>query len=194
MRRGSLVNCVAFARRPAWADEGWSIPAEAGEVTREFAEWAPEVQRLVACMERAGAYRWGLFGRPRLPNWHAGCIALLGDAAHPMLPFMGQGAAMAIEDGVVLGRVLAELPIGEALAAYERVRYPRATSTVDRANYQGLRVHGAPESVLERYVPDPNAFAAFDDNFEAAFDYDASTVPLPPRAEVSDAAEAAGQR
>ena len=165
------VNIVMFARHAAWADEGWTIPADSDEIRDAFAGWAPEAHALIDAVCRSGAFKWGLFGRDALRAWGRGRVTLIGDAAHPMLPFLGQGAAMAIEDGVLLARALASTA-GErsALGLYEHARYARTTSTVAKANEQGLRVHGYfADAPVKPPVPR-------DDFYEYA--YDASTVAL----------------
>jgi salicylate hydroxylase len=92
----------------------------------EFDGWEPQVTSLIAAAPDGKVGRWGLFVRPPVAELVAGPVALLGDAAHPMLPFMGQGAAMAVEDGVVLGRCFAAAadPV-EALARYQAARLAR---------------------------------------------------------------------
>lgn len=126
VRGGALINCVGLTRSGEWADEGWSQTVPGTAMAAEFAGWIPDVTDLIAAAPGNMVGRWGLFMRPPMPTLLAGPVALLGDAAHPMLPFMGQGAAMAIEDGVVLARCLAAAATPtEALARYEAARLPR---------------------------------------------------------------------
>ena len=128
MRHGALVNCVGLARAPDWTVESWSNRVERSAFAAAFAGFCAPVQELIAAAPADGIAAWGLFVRPALPAFHAGRIALLGDAAHPMLPFMGQGAAMALEDGIVLARCLAAAGnVEEALTRYSAARVPRAT-------------------------------------------------------------------
>ena len=169
MRGETTINAVAFARHGVWAEEGWSLPADVSELRSAFQGWADEAVALIDGLCRAGAFKWGLFGRPQLPRWQQGRVTLLGDAAHPMLPFLGQGAAMAIEDGVLLARAYAEVDgVEAALAAYEAARYGRATDTVKRADRQGLLLHGHP---FDDTTPVPR------DDF-AEYGYDVAAVPL----------------
>ena len=126
LRGGRLVNFVAVEARDAWADEGWSTPGDPAELRRAFADFGGDAGALVAAVSEC--FLWGLFGHPPLPAWSAGRLVLLGDACHPMLPFLAQGATMALEDAFVLAATLdaAETPLA-GIAAYERARRPRAT-------------------------------------------------------------------
>jgi salicylate hydroxylase len=124
-----------------WAEETWSVPAD----TKELLDAFPNVHRdLRVLFQRAEhCFKWGLFDRDPLRTWSKGVITLLGDAAHPMLPFLGQGAAMAIEDAYVLARELARSPtdVGVALQAYEGERVPRCTKVQLAARQQANVLH-----------------------------------------------------
>jgi salicylate hydroxylase len=124
MAGGEVVNCAGLVETDEVVGEGWSIGASRDEVARAFAGWHPDVLGLI---EQAGPIiKWGLYDRAPLPRWSVGRVTLLGDAAHAMLPFLGAGAAMAIEDGWALARALQLEPeIGTALARYEAARRPR---------------------------------------------------------------------
>ena len=126
VRGCTLINCVGLTRSGAWRGEGWSQQVPAAVMAAEFAGWVPDVTDLIAAAPGGMAGSWGLFLRPPVDRLVAGPVALLGDAAHPMLPFMGQGAAMAIEDGVVLARcVAAAATPGAALSRYADARLAR---------------------------------------------------------------------
>jgi salicylate hydroxylase len=127
VRRGELVNFVAHADSDAWLDESWTRECDRAEVVDAYAGWHGSLARLFASSERY--YKWGLFDRDPLPEWGRGGITLLGDAAHPMLPYIAQGAGMAVEDGCVLAAAVAALPADPhaALRAYERNRMPRTS-------------------------------------------------------------------
>lgn len=171
VRGQSALNIVAFAKAERWTAEGWSLPADVDDLRAQFAGWHDEAQDLIDGLCRSGAFQWGLFVRPPLARWQNGRVTLVGDAAHPMLPFLGQGAGMAIEDGVLLARALAEAPdVFSAFAGYERLRHARASHTAQRADAHGLRLH----SHLVNEVP--GAAVPRDDFLE--FDFDAATVPL----------------
>jgi salicylate hydroxylase len=142
LRGGRVVNLVAVERRDEWAEEGWTHPDLPETVRAAFAGWAPEVRALLAGLD--STFLWGLFDHPPLPEWTRGRLALLGDACHPMLPFLAQGATMALEDAWVLAQELdlAADP-GDGLIAYEDRRRARATA-VQRAAARNGRVYHLP--------------------------------------------------
>ncbi|MEO9970292.1 MAG: FAD-dependent monooxygenase [Hyphomonadaceae bacterium] len=127
LKGGELANLVAVVERDDWTQESWSELGSRAEALADFAGWHPVVTRLIE--ETGSLYRWALFDRPPLATWVDGRTALLGDAAHPMLPFQAQGAAMAIEDGWAVAAKLAKdsAIIPDALQAYQDMRKPRAT-------------------------------------------------------------------
>ena len=146
IRGKELVNYAAFAQRAEWTDEGWFTGAGIDEVLENFVGWAPEVLHIIRNTRDGHCHKWGLFGRSPLPQWTRERATLLGDAAHPMLPFLGQGSSIAIEDGFVLARALAEYDDpATALAKYEAARLPRANETVEQSAAQGERKHRRPE-------------------------------------------------
>ncbi len=142
VRNWELLNFVAFAERPAWTEEGWSIRSTVEELLAEFHDWHPAVRTFMAETPPHNLFKWGLFDREPLETWSQGRITLLGDAAHPVLPFLGHGAVLAIEDAVVLGRVLAaSASIGEALQRYEKARMERAAFVVLESRKAGKQFH-----------------------------------------------------
>ena len=124
IRRGELANFVGVVERDGWRKESWTEEGGKPEALRDFSGWHPTILNLVENAPQL--YRWALFDRDPLPRWTDGRVALLGDACHPMLPFMAQGAAMAIEDAWVLSRKLQEIgdPVA-ALKGYETARLGR---------------------------------------------------------------------
>ena len=137
LRGGSLVNYVAIAVQDQWTAEGWTLPADPSEVRAGFAGWHEDVQSLLESTPAGALYKWGLFDRDPLEQWVYGRIALLGDAAHPMLPFMAQGSAMAIEDAVILARCVEDFDDLEvALSRYEAVRRERAARIILQSRAQ----------------------------------------------------------
>ncbi len=127
VQQGRLLNLVAFAERSGWAEEGWSIPSTVEELLEEFRGWHTDVRQLFAAIPAGQLFKWALFDREPLAHWSHEHVTLLGDAAHPVLPFLGHGAVLAIEDGVVIGRTFAaSASIAEALARYEAARRERA--------------------------------------------------------------------
>jgi salicylate hydroxylase len=129
IRNYTLINYVALCRRDEWTDEGWSTPSRVDEVVAEFQGWYEPILQLISATPSKTCFKWGLFDHPPLEQWTVNRATLLGDAAHPMLPYMGQGASMAIEDGAVLARCLAKYSpdLTGALTIYEQVRKPRTT-------------------------------------------------------------------
>ncbi len=139
LRRGALINFVAVEERPEGLSEGWVAPGDPDMLRRAYAGWHPQVEGLLAQVE--STFQWGLYDRPEQVTWVKGRIVLIGDAAHPMLPFMAQGAAMALEDAVVLDRCLAAGNVAEALRAFEDIRWRRVTRVQARARANGRLFH-----------------------------------------------------
>ena len=124
VRGGDLVNFVAVQERCDWQKEAWSEPGNISELRETFSGWHPEVTELLAASEQC--FLWALFDRQPLAQWTDQNVALLGDACHPMLPFLAQGAAMAIEDSYALAHCLAnENDTPTALKAYQDMRLTR---------------------------------------------------------------------
>jgi len=142
LRGGEYVNFVAVEERNDWLSESWREEGNIEELRQAFLGWHPEVSDLLA--SASSTFLWALNGRRELPTWHEGRVVLLGDACHPMLPFMAQGAAMAIEDAYVLAQYLSCYTIDEALMQYEQVRKPRATKIqqMSKANAGLYHMHG----------------------------------------------------
>ncbi|MEO6341246.1 MAG: FAD-dependent monooxygenase, partial [Caulobacteraceae bacterium] len=124
VRGGALVNFIGVVERPDWRVESWTEPGDPSDLAKDFAGWDAPVTAIVSAATEA--WRWALFDRDPLPRWSFGPASLLGDAAHPMLPFLAQGAAMAIEDAEALARHLTSGTGPEAaLRAYETERRAR---------------------------------------------------------------------
>jgi salicylate hydroxylase len=141
VRAGDLINLVAFAPAGGYTTESWTATATVAEFLREFEGWDP---RLTSLIEAAGVPgRWALLDRQPLRRWSRGPVTPLGDAAHPMFPFYGQGAAQAIEDAAALARFLSEEsedPIA-ALRRYEAARIPRTTRLQEVSHARGHLNH-----------------------------------------------------
>ncbi|HEX3715016.1 MAG TPA: FAD-dependent monooxygenase [Trebonia sp.] len=141
LRGEELINVVAHYDDDSYRHESWVTECPRDEVTARYAGWHESLRRLFEAGETW--YKWALYDRDPIPAWTAGRVTLLGDAAHPMLPYLGQGACQALEDGAVLANALAAGP-GDpagALAAYERVRRPRASQVVLTARARGVSNH-----------------------------------------------------
>jgi salicylate hydroxylase len=138
---GEVINVVAIAPAGDWTTESWSAEGRIEDLRGEFAGWSDELIALLAGAQRTG--RWALLDRDPLPRWSDGPVALLGDAAHPMFPFLGQGAAQAVEDAAVLAACLAAKPANPpaALRRYEEIRRPRATRLQELSRGRGKANH-----------------------------------------------------
>jgi salicylate hydroxylase len=151
VRRGELVNVVAHYDNDTWTEESWIRECDRAEVIENYRGWHESLLRLFAASERH--YKWALYDRDPLRRWSTGRATILGDAAHPMLPYLGQGACQAMEDGCVLAAALAALPddLPGALQLYERVRLPRANRVVLSARERGEDNHlVSPWAALKR--------------------------------------------
>ena len=127
LNRGSETFVFATTSQPDWRHESWTMPGDIEELRRAYSAFHPEARALLdACTE---VTKSALYVRHPLPKWSTGRVTLLGDACHPMVPFMAQGAAMAIEDAVVLGRALAEADLGSVTAALHRYENARKERT-----------------------------------------------------------------
>jgi salicylate hydroxylase len=125
LRGGDLVNFVAVQERTDWQKESWNEPGDINELRQTFDGWHPEVTELLVATE--SCFLWALFDRQPLNQWTDNNVALLGDACHPMLPFLAQGAAMAIEDSYALAHCLAShTDTHTALQTYQNIRLPRS--------------------------------------------------------------------
>jgi salicylate hydroxylase len=135
------VNIVACLESDAWQEESWNVPSTKEDLAAAYTGWHPNLQRLFARADEV--YKWGLFDRDPMQTWTAGRITLLGDAAHPMLPYLSQGAAMAMEDALVLARMLKSRSgdVAGALRDYEAVRIPRTARVQLTSREQGRKNH-----------------------------------------------------
>ena len=143
LRGGALVNFVAVEERAEWTAEGWSAPGDPDALRAAFTGWHDRVTGLLANVNHC--FLWGLFTRPEQVRWVDGPVVLIGDAAHPMLPYMAQGAAMALED---VGVLLRELQIGQsvtdAVLSHESLRWPRVARVQHQSLVNGRLFHKAP--------------------------------------------------
>lgn len=172
IRSKTMINFVGTARRDGWAEEGWSIPAAVCDVLDEFKDWHPHARTIIAATPADACFKWALFAHAPLETWHKGRVAVLGDAAHPMLPFMGQGAAQAIEDAIILARCLRETSdVPGALARYERARKERATFVQLESTAKAERWE-SPKT--DSYGPQTHR----NEDTLGIIDYDAATAPI----------------
>ncbi len=140
VRRGEMVNCVCVVEKEGWELESWTERGDHAELKADFAGWHQDIQCLIDNMDPGTCYKWALYDRPPMPRWTDGAAALLGDACHPTLPFMAQGAAMAIEDGAVLaGCVAADGSLPANLKRYEQLRQER-TARIQQGSRRNARI------------------------------------------------------
>lgn len=141
LRGGTMANIVAVQEQAEWRAESWTQEDDPANLRAAFSEFAPAVQDLLARVETVN--QWGLFRHPVAPHWVGDRAALIGDAAHPTLPFMAQGANMALEDAWTLTSLLAQHPEdpATALRAYQAARKDRCTRIVEAASKNARNYH-----------------------------------------------------
>lgn len=175
--RDGMLNVVAVQERTDWAEEGWQHADDPANLQAVFADMAPELRALLA--DVTDVCLWGLFRHPVAGRWQQdGAVALLGDAAHPTLPFLAQGANLAIEDAMTLAACCQhDASLERALKGYQAHRQPRVTDAINAANANARNYHldGIPRrvahaglGVLGRVAP--NAFLK---RLGWLYDYDA---------------------
>ncbi|MFP7673283.1 FAD-dependent oxidoreductase [Marivita sp. S0852] len=143
LRDGKSLNVVAVEERPDWMAESWSQTDDPDNLRKAFSEFDAEVHQILSQVEAPGV--WGLFRHPVAAHWHRDGCVLLGDAAHPTLPFLAQGANMALEDAWVLARCLAQHDALEAgLHAYQSERKSRVTRVINAASQNARNYHLSP--------------------------------------------------
>ncbi len=133
------LNVVAVQERAEWADEGWHHPDTAQNLQQAFSNACSALQDILKLID--APMLWGLFRHPVAKNWHGKGAALLGDAAHPTLPFLAQGANLAIEDAYVLARSCDDHGIAQGLRRYAQLRIPRVTRAIAAANKNARNYH-----------------------------------------------------
>lgn len=181
LRANRLVNFVAAVERSDWQVESWTQRGTTEECLADLAGWHEDVHTLIRAIETP--YKWALMVREPMPRWSEGNVSLLGDACHPTLPFLAQGAAMAIEDGYILARALSQYGDNpaNALQHYEDARRDRTARMVEGSNANAGRFHN-------RELASPEGAAAYVDRewqeervkerYEWLFTYDVDTVPI----------------
>jgi len=144
VRAGKLINYVGFVPTDEEMKESWTAPGDPEVLRQAFAGWDPRIHQLLDQVQVT--FRWALYDREPLPVWTRQRLTLLGDAAHPMLPHLGQGANQSIEDGMALATILAQADRAsapQALTAYERLRRERVAQVQRGARENGLRYDSA---------------------------------------------------
>lgn len=151
VRSGELINFVGFVPAEDLFKESWTAPGDPDRLRADFAGWDARIESLLSHVTQT--FRWALYDRDPLPTWTTGRLTLLGDAAHAMLPHLGQGANQSIEDGAALATILAaadESEIPRALAAYEDLRRTRVAEVQSGARQNGLRYDSQYDDLAQR--------------------------------------------
>jgi salicylate hydroxylase len=181
VRRGELMNFVGHVERDDWQVESWTERGTIEECIADFAGWHDDIHELIRNIEEP--FKWALFLHEPLKKWGEGRVTLLGDACHATLPYLAQGANMALEDGLVLARVLQngmnDMPA--ALRRYEDARRDRTTRVVNKSAENLGRFHNddlAKPEVAERYTATEWHPDRIRERYDWLFEYDAATVPI----------------
>ena len=180
LRRGELMNFVGIVERTDWQVESWTARGTTEELATDFSGWHEDVQTLIHGID--APHKWALMLRSPLQQWTRGRITLLGDACHPTLPMLAQGAVQAIEDGYLLGRALAESGgVEEGFQRYENARRDRTARMVLGSAENARRFHN-PELAdpvgAQAYVDREWAEERVRERYDWLFSYEADTVPL----------------
>lgn len=177
LRRGEVLNFVGVVERDDWQVESWTEAGTRDECARDLARWHDDVQTIIRAIDTP--YKWALLGRDPLPRFAEGRVCLLGDAAHPTLPFLAQGANMALEDAMVVARCLDGYPVTEALRRFETARLDRTAAIVRGSAENTGRFHnpalGDPAGAAA-YVDREFSAEKMEQRYNWLFEYDAVQV------------------
>lgn len=181
LRGGKLMNYVSVVERSNWQVESWSVAGTVEECLADYEGWHEDIHTLIRAIDVP--YKWALMLRPAMEHWTKGRVTLLGDACHPTLPFLAQGAVMAIEDGFVLARALAENNGDHeaGFVGYEMARVERTGKIVRGAEGNLSRFHNAAlkdPALAEDYVNAEWQEDKVKQRYEWLFTYDATSVPV----------------
>ena len=179
LRRGEIFNFVGVVERD-WRVESWAEKGSREECAADFAGWNEDIHAIIGNIEQP--YKWALLGRTPLTRFSHGRVTLLGDAAHPTLPMLAQGANMAIEDGMVLARCLtAYKNVETARTRYDAARVERTARLVQGANEMAKRFHNpalADAAGAKAYVDAQWNEATVKQRYDWIFEYDATRVAI----------------
>jgi len=173
---GRYMNCVCVVETNTWHAESWTESGSVGELRADFGGWHEDIQTLLTQADESTLFKWGLFDRPPMDRWSQGRVTLLGDACHPTLPFMAQGAAMAIEDAVILANCLTgQTDVARALQRYAELRRSR-TARIQRGSRRNARVFHM--SGIQAWFRNRAASRAGQQAMDGLYRYDPLTVGL----------------
>jgi salicylate hydroxylase len=181
LRGHKLINFVGAVERDGWQVESWSEQGTLEECLNDFANWHEDVRSLISAIDIP--YKWALMVREPMTRWSSGNATLLGDACHPTLPFLAQGAGMAIEDGYLIARCLErykdDLP--QALARYEALRLDRTARVVRGSAANATRFHNPQLAHAEgaaEYVDREWSEERVKERYNWLFEYNVDTVEV----------------
>ncbi|HUB46048.1 MAG TPA: FAD-dependent monooxygenase, partial [Acetobacteraceae bacterium] len=179
LRRGELLNFVGAVERDDWLVESWTEAGTREECARDLGRWHEDVQSIIRNIDTP--FKWALLGRDPLPHFAQGRVCLLGDAAHPTLPFLAQGANMALEDAFIVARCLDAHPVAEALQCFEAMRLERTAAIVRGSADNTRRFHNptlADPAAAADYIDSEFAADKIQQRYDWLYEYDAVRVPL----------------
>lgn len=179
LRRGEILNVVGVVERSDWRVESWTLAGTHEECLRDLGRWHQDVHTVFRNVDIP--YKWALLGREPLSRFAAGRVCLLGDAAHPTLPFLAQGANMALEDSVVVARCLDAFPVEQALHRFEAARLERTAAIVRGSADNTRRFHNpalADPASAEAYIEREFAPEKIRQRYDWLYEYDALSVPV----------------
>lgn len=176
LRGGELLNFVGLVETTEISEESWVSKFPWNKLKQEFVGWNEELQGIINAADRDECYRWSLFFRPPVENWSSLRVTLLGDAVHATLPYLAQGACMAIEDGAVLARCLVMEPdVSSALQLYQRNRIDRTAKIVNGSTANRDLYHDPDQNRIRAYFRQRDEAASRNNEIYA---YNPLTVPL----------------
>jgi salicylate hydroxylase len=176
LRGGRVLNFVGIVETDEVLEESWTVKLPWERLKADYEGWHPIVHTVIDAADRDQCFRWSLHNRLPIENWSTARATLLGDAAHATLPYLAQGAVMAIEDGAVLMRALAREPsIAAALQLYQRNRIPRTSRIVLQSSENRRRFHLGSQAAIRAEFAKVNEGA---DRNKWLYSYNPLTVEL----------------